>query len=126
MNGEGNEALNGDQDQDEFDATIKTHELKTWKQYFTATLEGRKPFDVRVDDGREFAVGDVVWLREYDRAEGVYTTRELTARISYVLDLVEAPLPSGFRDEVKQTGYRVVVLGLAGIKALHEPVQIER
>ena len=41
------------------------HELKTWPQYFAAVRSGKKRFEIRRND-REFAVGDVLVLREFD------------------------------------------------------------
>lgn len=42
-----------------------THHLKAKPEYFRATIEGRKPFEVRKDD-RGFKVGDHVILKEYE------------------------------------------------------------
>jgi len=63
----------------------KTHELKTWPDFFEAILDGQKNFEVRYDD-RGFQTGDHVYLREYDPSNGGrYTGRWITARIGYVL-----------------------------------------
>lgn len=84
--------------------TSQSHKLKTWPDYFQAVWEGRKKFDLRRDD-RDYQVGDMLLLREYDpgkpkgcpqgcplrhlhdweRPPVCYTGRELTARIDYVM-----------------------------------------
>lgn len=61
----------------------KTHELKTYPQYFQQTLEGNKSFEIRLND-RGFQVGDIVILREWDNIK--YSGREIKGRIKYILD----------------------------------------
>lgn len=70
------------------------HELKTWPEFFQAILEGRKPFEYRLND-RGYQVGDVLVLREFvppvhDDAGvaegGYYTGRDLWKIVTYVLD----------------------------------------
>ncbi len=61
------------------------HSLKTWPEFFEPLLEGRKKFEVRVND-RDFQVGDYLWLREFDATKEQYTGRELVKRVSYLLD----------------------------------------
>lgn len=62
----------------------KKIELKTWPEYFEPLLSDDKTFEARVDD-RDFAVGDLLILREWDPAKG-YTGRRTERRISYILD----------------------------------------
>lgn len=64
---------------------MKTHELKTWTEYFERVLQGHKPFEVRKND-RDFQAGDKVLLREWDWKQDLYTGRELSFTISYVLN----------------------------------------
>jgi hypothetical protein len=61
-----------------------THALKTQPEYYRAVESGEKPFEVRKHD-RPFKVGDIVLLQEYDAEKGVYTGREMTRKISYIL-----------------------------------------
>jgi hypothetical protein len=60
------------------------HELKTWSQYFGAVLDGSKTFEARFDD-REFEVGDVLHLREWNPETEAYTGRETRRTVSYKL-----------------------------------------
>lgn len=63
----------------------KTHELKTWPEYFEPLWRGDKTFDVRYDDRGWFAVGDLLHLREWSPRDTTYTGREVTATIAYIL-----------------------------------------
>lgn len=78
--------------------TGKIHELKIWPSGFEAILAGEQTFEYRRND-RDFAVGDVVVLTEWDPANhrhrssiggltvyGGYTGRQIRARISYKLE----------------------------------------
>lgn len=69
----------------EFSPT-KNHELKCWPAYFSAVLEGKKRFELRLDD-RGFEVGDFITLREWHLGE--YTGRTCQATILYILNLKE-------------------------------------
>jgi len=60
------------------------HELKTWKNFFDAILDGRKPFDVRKND-RDFKVGDIIIFREWNTIKVDYTGRECKRRVTYIL-----------------------------------------
>lgn len=65
-----------------------THHLKIWPEYFEPIRCGLKTFEKRAWD-RDFKVNDVLALHEWvkDSEEfGHYTGRELTARITYILD----------------------------------------
>ena len=62
-----------------------THELKTWPKYYKAVESGRKKFEVRKKD-RDYRIGDLLWLREYDPHGGGYTGEETGRFIAYILD----------------------------------------
>lgn len=61
------------------------HELKIWPSFYRAVVDGTKRFEVRRND-RDFAVGDVLVLREWSPAAGGFTGSALVRRVSYVLD----------------------------------------
>lgn len=68
-----------------------THMLKTWPVHFQAVADGVKTVELRVEDTRRFAVGDVLLLREYrppddsGKAAGTYTGRACTVRVTHVV-----------------------------------------
>jgi hypothetical protein len=55
------------------------HELKTWPKYFAAVRSGQKRFEIRRND-REFKVGDILVLREFDPEDDAYTGQSRNAR----------------------------------------------
>jgi hypothetical protein len=64
------------------------HFLKTWPEFFKATMEGVKPFEIRKND-REggFKVGDILILQEWfppPNFQGVYSGRYLARTVTYV------------------------------------------
>ena len=63
--------------------TTAEHSLKTWPEFFQAVQEGRKTFELRLDD-RGFRLGDVLVLQEWSAGTG-YTGREIRKRVSYIL-----------------------------------------
>jgi len=79
---------------------MKIHYLKTSAQYWKDVQEGRKKFEIRVND-RDFVVGDTLILQEY-RDKDV-TGREIICTVEYILSY--PPL----------TGENVVVLGISGV-----------
>lgn len=60
------------------------HDLKTYPQDFEAVWSEEKMFEVRRND-RNFKVGDMISLKEYDPESG-YTGREVDVAITYILD----------------------------------------
>lgn len=73
---------------------MKTHELKTWPDPFQAVWDGAKTYEIRTND-REFKVGDLLHLREYDPATGSYTGSFLMRAVSYMTLGGEWGLPPG-------------------------------
>lgn len=61
-----------------------THELKTWTEYFRAVRAGNKPFEVRKND-RDFKVGDILALKEFDPVNEVFSGQEEKRKISCIL-----------------------------------------
>src|SRR5262249_5333552 len=66
-------------------AGMTMHELKSWPDFFESLFNGSKTFDLRLND-RDYQVGDVLHLREWDDRTQQYTGRECFRRITYVFD----------------------------------------
>lgn len=62
------------------------HKLKTWPVFFEMVRIGRKRFEVRWND-RDFKVGDLLVLQEFDPTTGAYSGRELNRGVADVIDL---------------------------------------
>jgi hypothetical protein len=60
------------------------HEVKSWPELFEATRDGRKKHDMRRISDRDYRVGDILKLREFDPHGRHYTGRELRVRITYI------------------------------------------
>ncbi len=70
----------------------KTHELKTWPEYFLAIWAHRKNFEIRLND-RDFKVGDVLTLREYDPTLDKFTGRVVQRGVIYITDFPDGLKP---------------------------------
>jgi hypothetical protein len=65
--------------------TMKVHQLKTWPEYFKALKDGTKNFELRKND-RDFRVGDILYLKEYNPETEAYTSRSLEFYVTYIID----------------------------------------
>jgi Domain of unknown function (DUF3850) len=66
------------------------HKVKSWPQFFEATLNGAKTHEVRRSADRDYRVGDTLLLQEYDPTTETYSGREFVVRITYMTS-TEAP-----------------------------------
>jgi len=73
--------------------TGKRHVLKTWINPFQAMWDGRKLFELRKND-RDFQVGDVLELHEYDPVTTNYSGRKLDVIVTFLLLGGQFGLPS--------------------------------
>lgn len=82
-------------------------EKKTWPTEFQAILEGRKKFDLRLNDFKA-AEGDTLVLKEFDPKTKSYTGRSIEKKISYLLKTSELKFwPKG---EINKFGFQVFSL----------------
>jgi len=72
---------------------MAVHKLKTWPEYFQAVKSGRKAFEVRRNDDRDFCVGDVLHLQEWSPVSESYTGGEWYGMITYILPGGQFDLP---------------------------------
>lgn len=63
---------------------MQVHDVKCWKEPFAAIENGDKTFEYRFND-RNYNVGDVLHLREWDNISGEYTGRGLWKQVTYIL-----------------------------------------
>ena len=71
------------------------HDLKTWPEYFAMVKDGRKRFEVRMNN-REFHEGDTLLLQEYEPEEGVFSGNTLTCRVTCVVDGEQFGIKHGY------------------------------
>ncbi len=74
---------------------MKMHGLKTWPDFFEAIVDGRKTFELRVND-RGFQTGDQLHLREWDprKLANSYTGRTFLVEVTYILPVAK----EGYRE----------------------------
>lgn len=84
-----------------------THELKTWPDAFEAIWDGRKKAEFRKND-RDFAVGDILVLMEWDPETGISSGRQVRARVTDMRAGPRFGIPEGYAmlslDEVARWG----------------------
>lgn len=68
--------------------SIRIHGLKIHPEYYQEVLLGRKTFEIRKND-RNYQVGDMVRLCEYDPNKKEYTGRKLYKEITYITDYAQ-------------------------------------
>ena len=61
------------------------HRLKTWPMFYDRIISGEKTFEVRRKD-RDFKVGDILILQEWNPENQSYTTREFKVKVKYILE----------------------------------------
>lgn len=64
---------------------MSPHELKTWPKYFQAVIDNQKLFELRLND-RNYQVGDVLTLREWDPEVQSYTGRIAHRRVTFLVE----------------------------------------
>lgn len=89
----------------------RTHEMKSWPQFFQPIVEGRKLHDLRSKEGRDFQVGDVALLREYDPVAGDYTGRACQCLITFI---TSNDTPCAYSSAALARGYAILSLKFMG------------
>lgn len=73
----------------------KVHDLKVWKEFFKDLETKKKTFEVRKND-RNFQVGDLLMLMEYNKETDNFTGRYLEREIVFKFDGGQFGLEAGF------------------------------
>lgn len=88
---------------------MKTHQLKCHPHFFAAIAAGKKTFEIRRND-RDYRVGDVLDLREFDPTFGNTGRRLSGLDVVYIMTAEDFPaIMPGF-----------VIMGLRGVPAMHD------
>lgn len=58
-------------------------EKKVWPEYFQKIVEGKKTFELRLNDF-DIVEGDILMLKEWDPKTKDYTGRELEKKVGFV------------------------------------------
>lgn len=86
---------------------MTTHTLRSWCHLFQPMLDGIKTHDLRVDD-RNYQVGDILHLQEYDITKGDYTGRELKMEVTYITGRGKGQSPCAFSGAVLDPKYVIL------------------
>lgn len=86
----------------------RVHDLKIWPRFFAAVTSGKKPFELRRND-RDYRVGDVLHLHEFNVRLSKYTGAQAVAQVSYIVRVA---------DWFPGTDPEAVVLGLGPVIVL--------
>lgn len=64
---------------------MTTHEVKSWPQFFGPILDGTRTSDMRLKTDRDFKIGDIMLLKEFDPFGGGYTGRTQEVEITHII-----------------------------------------
>lgn len=87
------------------------HRVKSWPDLFQAALSGAKTHEMRKADDRDYRVGDILRLCEYDPKSRTYTGRELSLEITYV---TSAEFPCALSGEGLHENYCILSVRKVG------------
>lgn len=105
--------------------TVKIHRLKTWSGFFDATVQGFKPFEIRLDD-RGFKLNDILLLMAYDPARKGLLGQTCAFRVSYILRLKDFPDAKGWRWKLARAIMpNLVVMGIYPLEVSDGLVSVE-
>ena len=82
-------------------------EKKVWCKYFQEILEGKKKFELRLNDF-ECSNGDILILREWNPETKEYTGRVVEKKVGYVLKTKD--LKFWDKEDIDKYGYQIIGL----------------
>jgi hypothetical protein len=72
-----------------------THYLKTWPEHYKDIVSGKKKAELRFND-RDFKVGDLLSLMEYNPETDQYTGSFVIVKVTHILEGGAFGLEKGF------------------------------
>lgn len=90
------------------------HEVKSWTFLFRALVSGQKKHDIRDMRERDYKVGDILMLKEFDMATGQYTGHYAECRITYITDKAT---PCAFSSAVLDRDFAILSLDVVDVGA---------
>ena len=89
---------------------MKKIEKKIWPEYFQKILEGKKTFELRLNDFN-IEEGDIIILKEWDPNKKMYTGRELEKEVGFIGKWKIEDLSVFWSEEdIKDNGIQVISL----------------
>ncbi len=94
--------------------TTTIHQVKSWPHLFQPLIDGQKKHDIRDMTERDYKVGDIMVLNEFDMATGKYTGRAAEAVITYITD---RSTPCAMSSTVLERNYGILSLEIRDVFA---------
>jgi len=85
------------------------YRVKSWNHFFEAIKRGDKTHDLRDLKDRDYKIGDVLTLRDYDPFTGTYSGDEVNVEITYI---TSATTPCAFSSAALASGYAILSIKL--------------
>lgn len=90
------------------------HKVKSWTHLFRPLIEGKKKHDIRDMRERDYKVGDILFLQEFDMAAGRYTGHYAEAVITYITD---KQTPCAFSSSVLDRDFAILSVEIRDVGA---------
>jgi len=89
---------------------MKKVEKKVWPEYFQKIFEGKKTFELRLNDF-DIEEGDILVLKEWDPNTKDYTGRELEKKVGFVGKWkIDDLIVFWSKEEIEDEGLQVISL----------------
>lgn len=83
--------------------------VKSWTHFFQAIKDGSKTHDMRDLKDRDYKIGDILTLEEYDPFSGKYTGDECEVEVTYI---TSADTPCAFSSAALAPGFCILSIKL--------------
>ena len=90
------------------------HKVKSWSHLFQAIVAGGKKHDIRDMRDRDYKLGDMITLQEFDIVKGKYTGREADVKITY---MTNRDTPCAFSSSVLDRNFAILSIELKAFRA---------